>query len=137
MSDQNVKGTVIRGADGKLYFIPDGVLETYRIPEQEYPAIAPALAAHGIDIDGQDEHAQRVVVDNVAAMGMNHGIPVDNAAAMGMIHEKAPVDTDTDPDANQTPVDNAAAQGIIHQNTPVDDALASEDQRETIRKLTD
>ncbi|MDZ4719101.1 MAG: hypothetical protein SH847_11670 [Roseiflexaceae bacterium] len=150
MSDPKVRGTVIRGADGKLYFVPDGVLETYRVPEQAYPNLATTLASHGIDIADQQEQAERVIVDQAAAMGMVHNSLVDNAAAMGIIHNQPPGDDAAamgivhnapGDDAAMGIVHNApgddAAMGIIHNQPTVDDAVASDDHREHVQKLTD
>ncbi|GAB4196249.1 MAG: hypothetical protein OHK0022_13610 [Roseiflexaceae bacterium] len=61
MSNERVPGTLFRGKDGKLYFIPDAALEPFRvfdnvherietlldqqITEQEPPLPAPSVAA--------------------------------------------------------------------------------------------
>jgi hypothetical protein len=44
-----VKGTLMRGADGRLYFIRDDQLEKLRIPENRTDGIEDAIEKEGTD----------------------------------------------------------------------------------------
>jgi hypothetical protein len=43
MEKRPVAGTLIRGADGKLYFIPDAILAPYQITEHQADLIGPVI----------------------------------------------------------------------------------------------
>ena len=42
---QQEGGTLVRGADGELYFIPDSRLDAFRVPEKEAEPIKRVLGA--------------------------------------------------------------------------------------------
>ncbi|MGB8643742.1 MAG: hypothetical protein WCF84_00765 [Anaerolineae bacterium] len=54
---QSVSGTLFRGADGNLYFVPDSALESFRVFDSEQPRIENFLAGDG---KGDDAAAKNV-----------------------------------------------------------------------------
>jgi hypothetical protein len=34
MSEEEIRGTLLRGADGAVYFIPDSAMPAYRVPDE-------------------------------------------------------------------------------------------------------
>ena len=45
--DPEIKGTLIRGADGSIYFVPDESLEAFRVPEEHARPVRESLAQVG------------------------------------------------------------------------------------------
>ncbi len=81
-SDKPVKGMVIRGADGALYFVPDEQLETWRIPEQNVPRLTAMTKKKGKDImKGGPEHI--TISADEAAVADVHMLPDDGGTKTG------------------------------------------------------
>jgi hypothetical protein len=48
-NQRTVSGTLMRGADGSLYFIPDSVLEPFRVFDSEQSRIEGLLTGEAVD----------------------------------------------------------------------------------------
>jgi hypothetical protein len=67
-SDQGkdwVTGTLLRGADGALYFIPDENLEQYRVADKEMAAANAVVKAFGNDEHIFHESPKKLVAEVV------------------------------------------------------------------------
>ena len=83
MSDEpQIRGTVIRGADGVLYFLSDEELDTFRIPEPNVPKLEALLEYLG--------QQQRGVDAELAPFDLQRVAMTIAEAAMGDIHSYAP-----------------------------------------------
>lgn len=70
-SDPEIKGTLIRGADGSIYFVPDENLEAFRVPEEHARPVRESLEKAGAaagDTQGyMDVRSGIIVVGGVTA----------------------------------------------------------------------
>ena len=62
MSDQpkSVAGTLFRGADGNLYFVPDSALEPFRVFDAQEPRIESFLTGEGEGADAESTELDAV-----------------------------------------------------------------------------
>jgi hypothetical protein len=51
-AEEEVKGTLICGADGAVYFIPSEDLEAYRVPEEHAAPVREGLRQPGREVQG-------------------------------------------------------------------------------------
>jgi hypothetical protein len=84
MSDdkEQVKGMVVRGADGALYFVPDDKLESFRIPEENVPRLDGIVKKGGKHIlKGGPEHI--TISADEAAVADVHMLPPEKQSQTG------------------------------------------------------
>jgi hypothetical protein len=114
MSEQPAKGTLVRGADGALYFIPDSVLEPFRLSDAQAASMDQAAASQPGADDGS--HAQRVAVDLAWGNVHHHAQPAD--VALGNIHQTAALGI----------IHSDIAAGILHSAGTQEEKPAAEDE---------
>jgi hypothetical protein len=94
MSTEVTGGTVIRGADGALYFVPDSALAAYKLTEEQQSNLETAI--------DRDAPTQRI----------------DAETAFGNVHKNhAAQDPDSTADDGPDAEDDDAAMGNIHKKS--------------------
>jgi len=73
------KGTLIRGADGALHFIPDDQMQSFRLPDQHTVDARKMLDQHNVKADGGKLPA-------IHGEGLVQWLPTHNVWAVAMDH---------------------------------------------------
>jgi hypothetical protein len=73
------KGTLIRGADGALHFIPDDQMQSFRLPDEHTAEARKMLDLHNVKAEAGNLPA-------IHGEGLVERLPTHNAWAVAMDH---------------------------------------------------
>jgi hypothetical protein len=105
-AEEDINGTLIRGAAGKLYFIPDDAIERFRVPEERAREVREVL-----------EHAPGILAPAQAAQKENpsRGLRLAVQGPFGRTGQQRNTPTPTDPTLTVTASVRLFLEGLLRK----------------------